>query len=106
MSSKANDLLIQSLLREGRLVVDRESGQVFAPKSNTPQKPIGCASRKGYLRTSIFMQGMPKCLMVHRVVCIAVHGLPKSGYFVNHKNGNKMDNAPENLEWVTSVFDA
>lgn len=56
----------------------------------------------GYKRVSI----RDKDLKVHKLVCLAFHGpAPVDGkrYLVNHKNGNKLDNTPENLEWVTDV---
>lgn len=97
-----NDLFIQELLDQGRLIVDRETGEVFAPRSNTPDKPLGAATKKGYLRTSVHHDGKSIAFMVHRIVCIAVHGLPAEGQFVNHKNGVKTDNSPSNLEWTTN----
>lgn len=39
---------------------------------------------------------------VHRMVAMAFHGVPDDGLEVNHINGVKTDNRPENLEWVTS----
>lgn len=35
------------------------------------------------------------------MVCLAFHGVPAEGMQPNHKNGNKLDNRAENLEWVT-----
>jgi len=38
---------------------------------------------------------------VHRLIAMAFHGVPHVGMVSNHKNGIRMDNRPENLEWVT-----
>lgn len=43
----------------------------------------------------------PKSFLVHRLVAEAFLG-DRPGMHVNHKNGNKLDNRLENLEWVTN----
>lgn len=58
-----------------------------------------------YIAAWIFdAHGAPKHKGFHQLVCLAFHGEPpKDGkrYEVNHIDGNKHNNLPSNLEWVT-----
>lgn len=62
----------------------------------------GCIT-SGYHSVKLtFENSKQQRFYVHRLV--ALHFLPnddKRKTFVNHKNGNKLDNKVENLEWVT-----
>lgn len=42
-----------------------------------------------------------KYCLVHRLVLLTYIGEPEQGLQCNHKNGIKIDNRLENLEWVT-----
>jgi hypothetical protein len=55
----------------------------------------------GYPHVTLWAGGRSKTHRVHRLVARAFLGEPPEGYAVNHRNGIKVDNRPENLEWVT-----
>lgn len=54
----------------------------------------------GYLGVSLCANGRTVSCAVHRMIAITFLG-PKKDFQVNHKNGNRLDNRLENLEWVT-----
>jgi len=57
--------------------------------------------RFGYVRAMLYDATGPKNKLVHRLVCHAFHGShPVDRPDVNHLNGIKGDNRPENLEWT------
>lgn len=56
----------------------------------------------GYLRTMILLGGRPRTVKIHRLVAFVWMGEPPEGRTeINHKNGERADNRPCNLEWVT-----
>lgn len=58
--------------------------------------------RYGYPQTSICLSGKQSTVTVHRLVALAFLGDPHEDKpQVNHKNGIKSDNRPENLEWCS-----
>lgn len=101
----ARDVLIHKLLGEGSLAVESAS-TIHCLRRHGVQVARQFLDRGGYLRMSAPAGGWPggpTSFLVHRVIAIHAYGLPGSpGLLVNHKNGIKTDNHPDNLEWVTS----
>ena len=56
----------------------------------------------GYNIIKLYKDGHQKSNFVHRLVALTFLGEPSSpDLVVNHKDGNKLNNIPENLEWIT-----
>jgi len=72
-------------------------GRFLSPSKNT---------KRGYLQVGLRRDGTRQMMLVHRAVMSAFGDGLSRGMEVNHKNGNKMDNSFQNLEWVTSSQNA
>lgn len=73
----------------------RDDGLVFGVRKRVK----GTLTSKGYLQTT----GVDKKKhLLHRIVACAWVENPLNKPHINHKNGIKTDNRPENLEWVTA----
>lgn len=92
---------------DGRYVV-HENGSIYSTISQRFLSP-GRNSR-GYFTVLLYDGSVPKKPMshlVHRLVCTSFHGEPiGDANQVNHKDGNKANNAADNLEWTTGKENA
>ena len=59
--------------------------------------------RKGYLRVRLCRNGKPRVHKVYHLVLNAFCEERPVGLQANHKDGDKTNNRPENLEWVTGL---
>jgi len=76
-----------------------EDGKIISHKL---KRPLATVLNKGYEAIEVRKDGERLYTRVHRLVCLAYHGEPPtSNHCVNHKDGNKLNNKPDNLEWVT-----
>jgi hypothetical protein len=53
-------------------------------------------------RVSLWKDGKPKDFLVARLVALTFIGEPTEKFTVNHKDGNRLNNRVENLEWLSS----
>lgn len=66
-------------------------GRIMSPNKNN----------SGYYSIMIRKDGVSKRFLIHRLVMINFIGIDENKLDVNHKDGNKLNNRLDNLEWVT-----
>lgn len=59
-------------------------------------------SGKGYLRVSLYKDGTQKSVLVAKLIALAFLGPRPDGLQINHIDGIKANNRPENLEYCTA----
>jgi hypothetical protein len=72
------DEIIKRLLDEGAIRVDLERGLVFSNRRH-PDRPLGSLDRYGYLKTSVYYQGKPYYVLVHRIGLRCARAGPTGG---------------------------
>ena len=84
----ADSLAIKSLHSGGR----RGASELLKIKSN----------KQGYLYLRLTENRKRRIVFLHNLVATTFLPPRPDGHLVNHKNGVKADNQPQNLEWATS----
>lgn len=75
------------------------NGDIHGPRGKILKPKL---TKTGYHEIQIYLgKNTSKWFRVHRVVAQAFIPNPENKPFVNHKDGNKMNNDVSNLEWVT-----
>lgn len=91
-------MLKPSFLSDEYLVSD--DGYVLSKRDGTPLKYS--INHKGYAIINICINGRAKGVAVHTMVARAFCEGYQEGLTVNHKDGDKLNNNSNNLEWITS----
>ena len=79
------------IYKDGR-ILSLLTGKMISKRINT----------KGYYAVNLCINGQCKTYALHRLVAISFLDNPRNLPQVNHKDGNKLNNKLENLEWVTA----
>ena len=58
-------------------------------------------TEKGYCEAGLTIGGRVRNTRVHKLVALAFIGSPEKGQVINHKDFDKRNNTPENLEWCS-----
>lgn len=85
-------------------VYSRTKYKGFGKKIVVPWYPLKGSSHhpKGYVTISMSHQNKRVTKNVHRLVCMAFHGMPeKPSMQVRHLDGDPANNRPSNLRWGT-----
>lgn len=86
---------------EGRYSATAE-GEVFSHKAGRPLRPWLGGPRRNYQYVGLVgSDGSIKRFSVHRLVALAFNGPRPDGMHIDHVDGDKANNAPTNLAWVT-----
>lgn len=90
---------------EGKVTYSNWRGKVrkrvWQRRKLKPQIQKRIRSSHSDKRVKLWKDGKMTTHLVSRLVATAFIPNPENKGFVNHKNGNPLDNSAENLEWVT-----
>lgn len=81
-----------------------DDGSVWIHRGSRNKRRFGHTTDKGYKAVLIRGNGHEHTVFVHRLVASAFIPNPDNLPQVNHINGDKTDNRPENLEWCTNYY--
>ena len=80
-------------------VQELKNGQWANVTTYIVSKRPGDTGYRAFRRT---INGKKTLIYVHALVCTAYHGPRPPNHVVDHINGKKLDNFPENVQWVTA----
>jgi hypothetical protein len=75
-----------------------EKGELYNKKGRLIKPRV---TNSGYLKYYIYIEGVYRNILAHRLVAETFIPNPNNKPCVNHKDGNKHNNCIDNLEWCT-----
>lgn len=96
------------LVRDGLLQV-RPDGSIWRCRTRTNTGKVKevqprraeCKAKNGYLLVNVRLGGKAGLVYAHRLVWTAIQGQIPEGLDINHRDGDKTNNHPDNLEPAT-----
>lgn len=77
-----------------------KKGNIFRKGNSQPLKPWD--DQRGYLIVTLMDDdNIPRQVKIHQASAHTYHGPQPLGYIVEHKDANKYNNSPANLEYTT-----
>ena len=78
-----------------------DNGNVWSSHRNKFTKLRGAISTSGYIQIVLWNKGKRRLRYLHRLVCELFHGPCPHNKEAAHLDGNRYNNHPSNLKWVT-----
>lgn len=112
LKTKENDYCIEKvLLKDSRFQIC-QNGSIWCRISRNGRglladeawRRIDNLDERGYSRIDMKINGERKTLSVHRIVYAKFCGKLNYNKVVNHKDGNRSNNKPSNLELVEQLY--
>ena len=91
----------RDLYINGTLTNYQVSSDGHVRNKNTGKTLKGSPDKRGYLTASIWINKQIHTMLIHRLIAQTFIPNPDNKPTVNHKDGNKQNNAVSNLEWAT-----
>lgn len=97
---------------EGLYLISNLGRVKSLPREKLTPKGTQCMSKEKFLKTNPSKMGYPVVMLslncdiklhkLHRLIAIAFIPNIENKPFINHKDGNKLNNSLDNLEWCTA----
>jgi hypothetical protein len=79
-----------------------DTGYIYSTKyGETPRLRKGTLNQSGYFQLEVSQNRVRKMRTVHTLIALTYIGERPTGLTINHKDGDKLNNAPSNLEYIT-----